>query len=91
MLRFKEVTCNNCGWVHFQVSRRYAEEEVRKFNDYFYKQTPEVQGHFGGKPSSVSHYEKCKRCGGDYKNFRDGVEGDSPIGCTLNPVINRKE
>lgn len=31
----KQVKCNKCNWVHFQVTREYAEGEVEVFNTYY--------------------------------------------------------
>lgn len=43
-------TCNNCGWVHFGVTREFAEAEVARFNAYFDALTQEQQeGIYGGQ------------------------------------------
>lgn len=88
----KTVTCQSCGWVHFEVSRQYAEDEVKSFNEYFDGLTAEQQQDFyNGKKSSVQNYERCMSCGGHYSNFRDSRVGDYPDGCTINPIIVRTE
>ena len=88
----KTVTCLKCGWVHFEVSREYAEDEVIKFTCYFNTLTPEQQQDFyGGRTSKVLDYEQCMVCGGSYKNFRDSLSNDCPDGCTLNPIIQRAD
>lgn len=86
------VTCKKCGWVAFQVSREYAEDQVKRFNEYFESLTKKEQKElYGGKGASLSFYERCIGCGGSYKNFRTFKKDDCPDGCTLNPVISRNE
>ena len=81
-------TCNNCGWVHFGVTREFAETEVAKFNAYFDGLSGEKQqDYYGGRKSSIRQYEKCFFCGGSYENFRPFVDGDCPTGCTIQPII----
>lgn len=80
----------NCGWVHFAVSRKYAENEVARFNSYYDKLDAAGKSNYAG-PSSITHYEKCSLCGESYENFRDGLEGDCPIGCTLSPIIEEEK
>lgn len=83
------VTCNKCGWVHMGVSREHAEDEVRRFNEYFDGLPVEKQeDYYGGKKSSVLNYEKCFRCGSNWENFRRSREGDCPDGCTIGPIIH---
>ena len=35
-------TCLKCGWVHFGVTRAFAEDEVARFNAYYAKLTPKA-------------------------------------------------
>jgi hypothetical protein len=87
----KAVTCLGCGWVHMEVSREYAEAEVKKFNEFFYSLSKEEQNdYYGGNASSVAHYEQC-HCGNSYKNFRDSEPGDCPNGCTIGPIIRKED
>lgn len=82
-------TCNKCGWVHFAVSRKHAEDEVTKFNEYFDTLSKKEQDEFySGKGSSIRQYEHCMLCDGSYTNFRDSKYGDCPDGCTINPIIS---
>jgi hypothetical protein len=81
-------TCLKCGWVAFGVTRAHAEEEVKKFNEYFSTLSKETQEEFyGGTGSSIKQYERCMLCSGSHTNFREGLPGDCPEGCTLNPII----
>ena len=80
-----KMTCNQCGWVAFGVTREHAVEEVARFNAYFDGSPPEVQEMFGNRRSDVSHYTFCHRCGGE--KFHDSEAGDCPAGCTLSPII----
>ena len=83
-----EVTCKKCGWVHFAVSREFAENEVKTFNEYFDTLTlVEQMDNYGGRKSSIEKYEHCGLCGNHYSNFRVALDSDAPIGCTLGPII----
>ena len=87
--KIKELTCNKCGWVHFAVSREFAENEVKTFNEYFNTLTEDKQQQYdGGKCSSIKQYENCFFCGNNYTNFREFQEGDCPDGVTLGPIID---
>ena len=81
-------TCNRCGWVHVSVTRDFAENEVKRFNEYFDTLTEEQQQQwYGGKNSTIKQYEHCFFCGTNYTNFRDFEEGDCPDGVTMQPII----
>lgn len=90
MDKMKSVTCLNCRRVSFAVSKEYIKKEVRKFNIYYEALSTEDKKMFGG-PSSESNYEKCIGCGGSYKDFRLMLEGECPIGCTVNPIKDFEE
>lgn len=85
------VTCGKCGWVHFSVTRKYAEEAVESFNRYFLNCTPEQKEHFGGKGANLAPYLSCMLCGSPHTEFRDSKDGDCPDGCTLNPILHYNE
>ena len=88
MKTFRERTCLKCGWVHFGVSREFAQDEVARFNSHYVKLSPQEQEqYYGGKPASITAYERCMACGNGWENFRDFQPGDCPDGCTLNPII----
>jgi predicted nucleic acid-binding Zn-ribbon protein len=88
----KLVTCIKCGWVHFQVSRKFAEEGVKSFNNYFYSLPEEKrEQYYHNKPATMKEYSNCFFCNGPYTNFRDFIEGDCPPGVTLQPIIDRDE
>lgn len=89
---YKNVTCKNCGWVHFEVTRDYAENQVTQFNQYFDTLSKEKQqDYYGGRKSSIISYEQCMLCRGNYKEFKESKSGDCPVGCTLNPIIRRQD
>lgn len=82
------VTCTNCGWVHFAVTREYAEEESRKFMEFYETQPKRVQNCYGKNTTYYdvfANYVGCDLCKGN--DFRPSVEGDVPNGCTIGPVI----
>lgn len=85
-----EVTCRHCGWVHFQVSRMAAEQEIAHAEQWLSKLSPEKRADYGATPTIVG-YERCASCGGSYKNFRDAKPDDAPRGCTLQPIVDRSE
>lgn len=89
----KEVTCLNCGWVHMAYSRAEAEAELANFNAYYDKLTPEQREDYYGsiEGSTIEQYERCHRCGGSYKNFRESCQGDAPNGVTIGPIISAED
>lgn len=88
----KNVLCIKCKWVHFEVSRQKAEDEVDTFNKYFDSLDKEKQEEFyGGVGSSIKNYEHCFCCQGSYKNFREANDDEIPYGSTIQPIINREE
>lgn len=91
----KGVTCNECGWVHMEVSRAYAEQCIKDFNEYAATLAPEQRRSYYGRETpdiaSIEDYEYCHLCAEPYTNFRDTVVGDAPDGSTLGPIINRNE
>lgn len=85
-----QIECNKCGWVSFQVSRQFALDEVTSFNKYFATLSKKDQDdHYGGKGATIEFYERCFRCDGNYKDFKDSVK--DVTGHTINPVIDRNE
>lgn len=84
----KYRTCLACGWVHFAVTRKYAEEAVDKFNTYFKTLAKKDQKLFyGGTGASIKDYSHCHRCGGSHSNFKDSLGSEIPNGSTINPII----
>jgi hypothetical protein len=82
--------CNKCNWVHFGVTRKYAELEVKRFGRYFNKLSKDKQqDYYGGKSSSIADYDRCNLCKNSYKNFRiyDYKKDVDIYGCTLSPII----
>lgn len=79
--------CKKCKWVYFFVSRQYAENEVKKFNEYFETLSDDKKkDYYGGKGSNIKSYEFC-HCGESYKNFRDALNSEVPSGSTVSPII----
>jgi protein-arginine kinase activator protein McsA len=89
---FKSVICKKCNWVHFEVSRKDAEIQVKEFNVYYKTLTKKEQRNFyGNKKASVDFYEKCHSCGESYKNFRIAKKYEVPSGSTIGPIICKKD
>lgn len=85
------VTCSKCGRVYFEVSRKKAEDEVRRFNKYYRTLDDEGKKAYGNSLSCIGPYEYCALCGSSYKTFREFKEDDCPIGCTLSPIIRKED
>jgi hypothetical protein len=85
MLNFRSVTCNRCGRVHVAVPRSFAESEVVASSDFYQKLNP------GSAPMTIERYQKCFACGNDYKNFREALPDDCPVGCTLTSILDFDE
>lgn len=81
--------CNKCGWVHFAVSRSFAETEVTNFNQFFDTLTvEEQQDYYSGNRSSIENYEKCFRCGESHKTATTITEFPNDLDrVTLQPMI----
>jgi len=84
------VKCSKCKWVHFVVSREYAEAEVERFNKFYEGLDSETKSHYNG-PSKIKNYEGCMLCGNSYKNFVDAEDGDVPMGSTMSPIIAKND
>lgn len=84
------VTCNGCGWVHFSVTKEYAQNEVDKYMEYYNTFTDEEKAK-SRNPPVVEDYEKCQHCNGSYLDFRPSKPGDYPAICTLNPILGKDE
>lgn len=92
MKKFKYVICKTCKWVAFEVTRKYAEKEVFKFNEYYSMLSKKQQKElYGGKNSRIETYEHCFLCHGTYKNFRIAKNAELPFGSTCQPIIKRTE
>lgn len=79
------VECKYCGWQHFAVTRRYAEDEVDSFNMYYDSLSPEEQEqNYGNKKSSIRLYERCNFCD---KPANMGAPTKELFGNTIGPII----
>ena len=79
------VTCNDCARVSFAVPRAYAEDEVRRFNEYYNTLDEKTKSHFGGE-SSLTNYATCL-CGCSEFHPATEVERKRANGHTINPVV----
>jgi protein-arginine kinase activator protein McsA len=91
----KSVICNNCNWVHFEVSAEYVRQWQIQWIIFWNESTPETRSNYGcpDKPPGPEEYLVCHRCNGNYRNFRDATndEIERVYGSTINPILNRKE
>ena len=78
------VICTKCYWTHFAVTRAYAENQVKEFNEYYNTLSKDQQdSYYGGKASTLGLYERCFCCG--HNEFKPG--STAPVGSTIGPVI----
>ena len=82
----KPVTCTHCSWVSMLVTREYANNQIKEFNEWFEKQSDATKKHYSNTPSTIKNYA-CLVCG-KFGPYRDYQEGDCPEGCTIGPVID---
>jgi hypothetical protein len=103
-MSLKYVSCGNCGWEHYEVSRAEAENGVRRFNEWYdtapdssrlgylpYKEQrkPHKDRDYTLGRSTLDGYLRCDHCGADYTQFVDG--GTAPNGCTIGPILRRTD
>lgn len=90
---FVFVTCKDCGWVHKQVSMKYVQNWKKEWDEFWPTLNEEGKESYGLQkgPPSISTYLHCFFCSGSYKNFRDALDDDCPIGCTIQPILGRNE
>ncbi len=80
------VICR-CGWQHFGVTRAYATEQVRLFNEFYEAATPGTKRNYGGPAELTRDYETCHSCG-KVGEFRPTTKDDAVLeGSTISPVI----
>ena len=79
------VTCTHCGWVGCAVSPEQMNEEIKKFNDWYFKQNLETKRLYGHYGASESEYA-CQSCG-HYGPYRPFKTEDCPAGCTISSVV----
>ena len=93
MKKSNAVICNNCQWVHFEVSLEYVLDWQNDWIDFWIKSTEETRNNYGCKdrpPSYKKEYLNCHRCGGSHKNFRKALKKEVPYGSTIGPILTRK-
>lgn len=89
----KYVICNNCKWVHFEVSLEYVLDWQNDWIDHWLKLDQEGRNNYGcteRPPSYKPEYTTCHRCGGSHKNFRKAKKSEVPFGSTIGGILNKK-
>lgn len=91
----RSLTCKNCGWVSFGVSRKHAIQQTYEFANYFNSLPKQTQmDNYGGRQVSLlREYARCFRCGASNNLFRasTGDEIQRVDGCTLSAIIFPEE
>jgi hypothetical protein len=87
------VTCLKCGWVHFAVDTAYVDKWEADWKIFWATLDEHGREMYGCKdaPPTREGYYECFSCSGSYKNFRDALPGDSPDGCSIQPILTRHE
>lgn len=89
-MKHRHRKCDRCGWIHFPVSRAFAQAEVEKFNVYYASLSKQVQQeNYGGKPANIKQYEYCW-CGNHHSNFKAVKNSELPYGSTIGPIIYQR-
>lgn len=78
-----EVTCTECGWVSYAVTRAEAESEVASMTRYL--ATLSAADRRGWAPEGATLSSYVCQCGGS--DFRPARAEDCPDGVTVNPVV----
>ena len=82
------VTCNGCGWVHYEVDEYQARRSIEEFNKHYDAMSEEYKSNYVGR-ASIMDYMYCMRCHTPYLNFKDSEDGDVPDGSTVNLIMSR--
>lgn len=83
------VACKACGWLHVPISRAVARAQVSEVKKYLNTLPPDERAAYSrGRGVSVDDYEKCFRCGGSYREFREAQPDEIPLGVTVQVVID---
>jgi len=91
--KVNEVTCKQCGTVHYAITFEEASINVKNFNHYYFSLTEKEQKEMYGdiSPTGMLQYEQCSVCKNPYTNFRNATDDDAPIGVTLSPILGWDE
>lgn len=87
------VTCIQCKWIHFQVSKVYVSKWQEEWKVFWLTLDEEGRDMFDlpHGPPGPEEYLHCHRCNGSYKNFIDAKEDEMPFGSTIGGILNRNE
>jgi hypothetical protein len=82
------LICKKCGWVHYGVSREFAQWSVSSFNEMYKNLSKkEKQDYYNNTPASLDTYSKCFSCGAPYIEFRAAKRTEIPKGSTIQPIL----
>src|SRR5580704_9051449 len=89
---FVDLICDGCGWIHFGISLKYAQNQADQFNIYFHSLSKEQQLQmYGGKPSGLKNYCFCFCCGSLFTRMRKLKKTEKlPYGSTIQPILDPK-
>ncbi len=92
----KNVVCNRCHWVHFEVSAEYVRIWEAGWKTYWPTLDTEGKEMFGladGPPVAADEYLNCSRCSNTYVDFRAATpaEVEKVSGCTISGILSREE
>ena len=69
-MRYAEVKCPRCGWVHFVLPLKEAKQDCPT-------------------DEALEDLKRCFNCHGPAVGFTPAKPEDSPVGCTLQPIVLR--
>lgn len=83
------VSCENCGWVSYAVTRQEAEEAVASFKAYYDGLTAKEQREYYGAsgPSTIEKDYRCQRCGKTAFRRTSQADAVAAAGHTIGPVV----
>jgi hypothetical protein len=88
--QFENVVCLKCSRISFGVSRKFAENESKRFLEHYDSLDKKKAEDFWGARKTleqmVANYT-CLGCGGSSFRLATKTELKRVFGCTINPVI----
>lgn len=82
----KRVACLKCGWISFAVSQAFADEQNKKWREFWDQMKPEDREKFYDNEYSEHSYT-CMVCGGTSFRLATEEELAKIYGCTISPVV----
>jgi hypothetical protein len=86
-MKTRFLKCPGCGRIHVGITKAAAATEVRSFNEYLARLSPEDrQSSYGDRQASIERYKKCRYCGTSSEAFVPAIRYENS-GMTMQVVI----